>query len=259
MAEQAECLCLQTHAFYASVDWDALRRKQVRPPFRPRLQSATDVQYFDKEFVKLPVINSEVHESPIGVAAEDLEEQAHTPRDAGQAVDLFSPSSTVPAYQKHADCGDEPPRSGSPAATCLLQGGGYCFSYSSHGSDNAAERGAPHLPGNECGSSTAGRVLADFPLDPAGKADSSLKPGGGDPRSHLREVENHATADTLASHGGLLSYGAGAGEGVSTPQDNSSGGAPAFEAHLVVSNPPFDDDSDDSLFEGFTYDERTDK
>ncbi|PHJ26047.1 agc kinase [Cystoisospora suis] len=245
---------IKTHPFYASVDWSALRRKQVRPPFRPRLQSATDVQYFDKEFVKLPVINSEVHESPIGVAAGSQEEQVHGHRDAGHTVGFSSPSAGS-GYQKHAGFGGEQTLCVSPTVASLLPSRGCCFPPSSHGSA-AAERASP-LTANESNSSATGRIPAELQADGAGSADSGLKPGGGDPGSYLREVEDHAAADTLAAHIGLVSYGASGGDGMPTRQDNSPEGQTAFESHLVP-HPPFDDDSDDSLFEGFTYDERTD-
>ncbi|CEM32786.1 unnamed protein product [Vitrella brassicaformis CCMP3155] len=56
---------IKCHPFYASVDWDALLQRRITPPFRPSLASKTDVQYFDKEFVSLPVINSEVPDSAL--------------------------------------------------------------------------------------------------------------------------------------------------------------------------------------------------
>ncbi|KAL2125088.1 hypothetical protein VTJ04DRAFT_1453 [Mycothermus thermophilus] len=41
---------LKRHAFFADIDWDALSKKLITPPFKPRLRSETDVSYFDPEF-----------------------------------------------------------------------------------------------------------------------------------------------------------------------------------------------------------------
>ncbi|KAF0719309.1 Aste57867_1122 [Aphanomyces stellatus] len=43
---------LRAHPFFGPIDWAALEAKQVRPPFKPRVTSATDLQNFDKEFTK---------------------------------------------------------------------------------------------------------------------------------------------------------------------------------------------------------------
>jgi protein-serine/threonine kinase len=49
---------IKTHAFFAGTDWLAVEQRRYIPPFRPSLAADTDVQYFDREFVSLPVINS---------------------------------------------------------------------------------------------------------------------------------------------------------------------------------------------------------
>ena len=54
---------VKAHQWYQSVDWAAIRQKRVIPPFVPRLKSNTDVKYFDREFVELPAVNSEISES----------------------------------------------------------------------------------------------------------------------------------------------------------------------------------------------------
>ena len=41
---------LMAHPFFSDVDWDALCRKEVVPPFKPKLKSVTDTSYFDPEF-----------------------------------------------------------------------------------------------------------------------------------------------------------------------------------------------------------------
>jgi protein-serine/threonine kinase len=57
-AGMADAQEVMNHPFFAGTDWTAVYEKRYVPPFKPTLTSDTDVQYFDKEFVSLPVINS---------------------------------------------------------------------------------------------------------------------------------------------------------------------------------------------------------
>ncbi|XP_053604278.1 ribosomal protein S6 kinase 2 beta [Plodia interpunctella] len=41
---------IKKHEFFANIDWDALLRKEVIPPFRPAVSRADDAFYFDSEF-----------------------------------------------------------------------------------------------------------------------------------------------------------------------------------------------------------------
>ncbi|KAN0083377.1 Protein kinase-like domain containing protein [Elaphomyces granulatus] len=41
---------LMTHPFFDDIDWEALARKEVIPPFKPKLKSDTDTSNFDPEF-----------------------------------------------------------------------------------------------------------------------------------------------------------------------------------------------------------------
>ncbi|XP_049872430.1 ribosomal protein S6 kinase 2 beta isoform X2 [Pectinophora gossypiella] len=41
---------IKSHEFFASIDWDALLKKEVIPPFRPAVSRADDAFYFDSEF-----------------------------------------------------------------------------------------------------------------------------------------------------------------------------------------------------------------
>ena len=41
---------LRAHPFFNDVDWDALGKKNLTPPFKPRLKSETDTSNFDPEF-----------------------------------------------------------------------------------------------------------------------------------------------------------------------------------------------------------------
>merc|ERR1711988_301301 len=51
---------VRSHPFYSGIDWIAIQQRRVTPPFRPNVTQGGDVKYFDKEFVDLPVVNSEV-------------------------------------------------------------------------------------------------------------------------------------------------------------------------------------------------------
>ncbi|KAG9401724.1 hypothetical protein AC1031_007437 [Aphanomyces cochlioides] len=48
---------LRRHPFFATIDWTALEAKKVKPPFKPRVHGATDLQNFDQEFTKISVGN----------------------------------------------------------------------------------------------------------------------------------------------------------------------------------------------------------
>jgi len=38
---------LKAHPFFHGIDWDALLRKEIPPPFKPVLKSESDVSNFD--------------------------------------------------------------------------------------------------------------------------------------------------------------------------------------------------------------------
>uniref|UniRef100_A0A671N1H8 Protein kinase C n=1 Tax=Sinocyclocheilus anshuiensis TaxID=1608454 RepID=A0A671N1H8_9TELE len=42
---------IRQHAFFRDTDWNALEKRQVEPPFRPTVKSASDCSNFDKEFI----------------------------------------------------------------------------------------------------------------------------------------------------------------------------------------------------------------
>jgi len=51
---------VKAHPFLAGVDWQAVVERRVTPPFQPAVTADGDVKYFDREFLDLPVANSEV-------------------------------------------------------------------------------------------------------------------------------------------------------------------------------------------------------
>lgn len=46
---------IKNHAFFRSVDWQKLARKQLTPPIKPNLQSCCDTVNFSEEFTTLAV------------------------------------------------------------------------------------------------------------------------------------------------------------------------------------------------------------
>mmetsp|Transcript_27135 Transcript_27135/g.61294 ORF Transcript_27135/g.61294 Transcript_27135/m.61294 type:complete len:307 (+) Transcript_27135:138-1058(+) len=50
---------IKAHAFYQPMDFDALYAKRIAPPFQPTLASSDATKYVDKEFLAMPVVNSE--------------------------------------------------------------------------------------------------------------------------------------------------------------------------------------------------------
>eukprot|EP00929_Paragymnodinium_shiwhaense_P080305 TRINITY_DN4186_c0_g1_i2.p1 TRINITY_DN4186_c0_g1~~TRINITY_DN4186_c0_g1_i2.p1 ORF type:complete len:346 (+),score=85.65 TRINITY_DN4186_c0_g1_i2:82-1119(+) len=50
---------IQSHQFYAAVNWNDALNKRIQPPFKPNT-SGSDAKYVDKEFLDMNVANSEV-------------------------------------------------------------------------------------------------------------------------------------------------------------------------------------------------------
>jgi serum/glucocorticoid-regulated kinase 2 len=54
---------LQVHPFFASIDWDKMLRKEIDPPYKPKVKTGdTDVSNFDNTFVSEPVVDSFVED-----------------------------------------------------------------------------------------------------------------------------------------------------------------------------------------------------
>jgi len=56
---------LRVHSWFAGVYWRAMYDKRILPPFKPNLTSAGTAKYVDKEFLEMPVINSEAPEGRV--------------------------------------------------------------------------------------------------------------------------------------------------------------------------------------------------
>ena len=57
------------HTFFSSIDWDALYKKEVTPPFRPTIRDRNDLSNFDTEITstdpRLALVKSSMSTSPI--------------------------------------------------------------------------------------------------------------------------------------------------------------------------------------------------
>lgn len=58
MGARGDAKELKDHPFFDDVDWDALLKKNVIPPFKPTLRSETDTSYFDTQFTDEAIPNS---------------------------------------------------------------------------------------------------------------------------------------------------------------------------------------------------------
>ncbi|KAK4449343.1 Serine/threonine-protein kinase [Podospora aff. communis PSN243] len=59
---------LKRHAFFNDIDWDALAKKLITPPFKPQLKNDTDVSYFDPEFTNALNTNGSLNERAAALA-----------------------------------------------------------------------------------------------------------------------------------------------------------------------------------------------
>ncbi|KAI6190554.1 Ribosomal protein S6 kinase [Aphelenchoides bicaudatus] len=51
---------IKDHPFFADINWDLCKNRQLEPPFRPNLAKPDDVSLFDKQFTEMPAIDTPV-------------------------------------------------------------------------------------------------------------------------------------------------------------------------------------------------------
>ena len=49
---------IQSHPFFASINWESILEKKIKPPFIPKLKSKSDTKYIDPEFTSLSAKDS---------------------------------------------------------------------------------------------------------------------------------------------------------------------------------------------------------
>ena len=50
LGSEKDFIEIKQHPFFASIDWVALSKKEIQPPFRPIVTGKEDFSNFDKEF-----------------------------------------------------------------------------------------------------------------------------------------------------------------------------------------------------------------
>mmetsp|Transcript_45399 Transcript_45399/g.52222 ORF Transcript_45399/g.52222 Transcript_45399/m.52222 type:complete len:528 (+) Transcript_45399:136-1719(+) len=64
---------IQSHPWFADLDWEKLLAMELTPPFSPNLKGKYDVQYFDEEFTQEDAINSVVPNSNLDLVKQHQE------------------------------------------------------------------------------------------------------------------------------------------------------------------------------------------
>jgi len=55
LGSNRDAIAIKEHTFFREINWEALERKEVTPPFKPTVSSMSDTSNFDDEFTKLPI------------------------------------------------------------------------------------------------------------------------------------------------------------------------------------------------------------
>ncbi|KAF2982258.1 hypothetical protein EK904_008824 [Melospiza melodia maxima] len=59
------------HPYFKELDWELLNRRQMEPPFRPRIKSKDDVSNFDPDFIKEEPILTPIEEGILAMINQD--------------------------------------------------------------------------------------------------------------------------------------------------------------------------------------------
>lgn len=46
---------IKAHPFFRDIDWRAMVAKELRPPYKPQLETGDDTKHFDQEICKIPI------------------------------------------------------------------------------------------------------------------------------------------------------------------------------------------------------------
>lgn len=110
---------LMAHPFFHDIDWDMLCRKQVIPPFKPKLQSDTDTSNFDPEFTSALENNNSLNDRAAALA-NGLMPTGSTPLSPGMQANFkgftFVNESSIDHHVRHeGDQMDEDPIHDDPS------------------------------------------------------------------------------------------------------------------------------------------------
>ncbi|KAI9815338.1 MAG: hypothetical protein M1827_002818 [Pycnora praestabilis] len=96
---------LKAHPFFADIDWDALLKKNVVPPFKPKLKSVLDTSNFDPEFTNALTGASSLNARAAALASGAM--PASTPLSPGMQANFkgftFVDESTIDDNFRHND------------------------------------------------------------------------------------------------------------------------------------------------------------
>ncbi|XP_041927693.1 protein kinase C eta type-like isoform X1 [Alosa sapidissima] len=60
-----------SHTFFAEIDWEKLNRREIEPPFKPRIKTAEDVNNFDPDFTSEEPILTPIEDPLIASSSQD--------------------------------------------------------------------------------------------------------------------------------------------------------------------------------------------
>lgn len=111
LGAQRDTAELKEHPFFKSIDWEALGKKQVTPPFKPNVESDESTDNFDPEFT-----SADLRETGIDIFDEDDEYDDWATSSTLHGGGTDSSAATVSG-------GDSPPRrSTNPVANGTVPG-----------------------------------------------------------------------------------------------------------------------------------------
>ncbi|KAI0638075.1 Pkinase-domain-containing protein [Trametes polyzona] len=105
LGAQRDAAELKEHPFFKTIDWDALAKKQVTPPFKPVVESDESVANFDPEFTSADVRDA-------GLSEMDLDEEDPSPNWVA-----LSSSVNGTLHTPNGPLGSDKPALSSPSAT----------------------------------------------------------------------------------------------------------------------------------------------
>jgi len=96
---------LKAHPFFADIDWNALMKKMVVPPFKPKLKSILDTSNFDPEFTNALQNSSSLNARAAALATGNM--PASTPLSPGMQANFkgftFVDESNMDEYFRQND------------------------------------------------------------------------------------------------------------------------------------------------------------
>lgn len=75
---------IKRHPFFASIDWNAILNKKIKPPFTPKIRSETDTRYIDPDFTNCTPVDSLNPGESLGEADNPYLDFSYNPKNAGE-------------------------------------------------------------------------------------------------------------------------------------------------------------------------------